>query len=189
MLAAACREDSAIRWVHADLARWSPDAQPDVLFSNATLHWLDDHESLFPRLVGLLPAGGVLAVQMPDNFAQPTHRAMAELAGRPRWRDRLLPLIRRAPVAPAETYLSLLLPLAAGVDVWATTYWHVLRGDHPVPRWTGGAALRPILGALDENEGRAFMTAYAEEMRAAYPRREDGLTLFPFRRLFIVAVR
>jgi trans-aconitate 2-methyltransferase len=189
MLAAARREESSVRWVQANLARWAPDARPDVLFSNAALHWLDDHESLFPRLVGLLAPGGVLAVQMPNNFAEPSHRAITELADRGPWRDRLLPLLRRVPVAPAEVYLSLLLPLAARLDVWETTYWHVLDGEDPVPAWTGGAALRPILGALDENGRRAFMAAYADEMRAAYPRRGDGLTLFPFRRLFIVAVR
>lgn len=189
MLEAARAGGGGIRWIEADLAGWTPEEQPDLLFSNAALHWLDDHPALFPRLLGLLPPGGVLAVQMPNNFAAPSHRAIAELADDERWRERLLALIRPAPVAPPERYLEMLLSLATRVDVWETTYWHVLGGEDPVPAWTGGSALRPVLAALDDNERRDFMAAYAGRMRAAYPRRDNGLTLFPFRRLFIVAVR
>lgn len=189
MLDEARTRPEQIRWLQADLGAWTPDAQPDLLFSNAALHWLDDHQALFRRLFDLLAPGGVLAVQMPSNFAAPTHRAIADLAGRGRWRGRLLPLVRQAPVAPAEAYLALLLPLASSLDVWETTYWHVLEGEDPVPTWSAGAALRPILAVLDEAERREFMAAYSETMRAAYPRRGDGLTLLPFRRLFIVAAR
>jgi trans-aconitate 2-methyltransferase len=189
MLAAARRDGGEIRWLQADLADWAPDAQPDLIFSNAALHWLDDHGALFPRLLAMLPDGGVLAVQMPNNFAEPSHQAIFELAVRERWRERLAPLLRASPVAPAETYLEMLIPQTARADLWETTYWHVLDGEDPVPAWTSGSALRPFLGVLGEDERRDFMAAYAQAMRAAYPRRDDGLTLFPFRRLFIVAKR
>jgi trans-aconitate 2-methyltransferase len=189
MLAAAHGSGARARWIEADLAAWAPDEQPDLLFSNAALHWLDGHSSLFPRLLAMLPAGGVLAVQMPNNFAAPSHQGIAALARRPQWRERLLPLVRPSPVAPAEAYLEMLLPRVAHADVWETTYRHVLSGEDPVPAWTGGSVLRPFLAALEQDERRDFMAAYAEAMRTAYPRRGDGLTVFAFRRLFIVAVR
>lgn len=189
MLEAARTTGAKIRWIEADLAGWTPDEPPDLLFSNAALHWLDDHPALFPRLLGLLEPGGVLAVQMPNNFAAPSHRAIAEIAADERWRERLSPLIREQPVASPAAYLEMLLPLTARVDVWETTYWHLLEGEDPVPAWTGGSVLRPFLAALDEDERRGFTAAYAARMRAAYPRRADGLTVFAFRRLFLVAVR
>jgi trans-aconitate 2-methyltransferase len=189
MLAAARRKGGPIRWLEADLADWAPDAQPDLIFSNAALHWLDDHEALFLRLLAMLPAGGVLAVQMPDNFAQPSHQAILAIAVQERWRERLAPLLRASPVAPAEAYLQMLLPRAVHLDLWKTIYWHVLDGEDPVPAWTSGSALRPFLGVLDEDERRDFLAAYAQAMRTAYPRRDDGQTLFSFRRLFIVATR
>ncbi len=189
MLAAARREGGGVRWLQADLADWAPEDQPDLIFSNAALHWLDDHEALFPRLLAMLPAGGILAVQMPNNFAEPSHRAIFALAAEERWREKLAPLLRAPPVAPAETYLEMLLPRTAHLDLWETTYWHALDGEDPVPAWTSGSALRPFLGVLDEDERRDFLAAYAQAMRAAYPRRDDGRTPFPFRRLFIVATR
>jgi trans-aconitate 2-methyltransferase len=189
MLAAARREGGPIRWLQADLADWEPDDQPELIFSNAALHWLDDHEALFPGLLAMLPAGGILAVQMPDNFTQPSHQAIFALAVDERWRERLAPLLRASPVAPAEAYLQMLLPRTAHLDLWETTYWHVLDGEDPVPAWTSGSALRPFLGVLKEDERRGFLAAYAQAMRSAYPRRADGRTVFPFRRLFIVATR
>ncbi len=189
MLAAAARADAGVRWVEADLAAWEPPRPADVLFSNAALHWLGDHPRLFPRLLGQLAPAGVLAVQMPRNHGAPSHTEMVAAARSGPWRDRLAPLLREAPVAPPATYYDLLAPRASRVDIWETEYLHVLEGDNPVVEWTRGSALRPLLDALAEPERSRFLDAYARRIAAAYPRRPDGRTLLPFRRLFILAVR
>jgi trans-aconitate 2-methyltransferase len=93
------------------------------------------------------------------------------------------------PVAAPEWYYDLLAPLAQALDVWETEYLHVLEGDDPVLNWTRSTALRPIMQALDPEQFAAFEAAYAARLRAAYPKRADGRTLFPFRRLFMVAQR
>ena len=94
-------------------------------------------------------------------------------------------------VCPLARKSSLRIFSAAGcvVDTWETTYLHVLEGDDPVLSWTRSTALRPITQSLDPEQASAFEAAYAARLRAAYPRRADGRTLFPFRRLFIVAQR
>lgn len=198
MLDRAAREVADAEWVRADLAHWRPDRPADVLFSNATFQWLDDHERLFPALMDALAPGGALAVQMPRNFNAPSHTAIAEVVRGGPWRTRLEPLLRTAlgpfsvrtsPVHPPAWYYGLLASRAASVDVWETEYLHMLRGEDPVKEWTKGTALRPFLEALEGEEARAFEERYAAVLREAYPRRPNGTTLFPFRRLFIVAVR
>jgi trans-aconitate 2-methyltransferase len=92
-------------------------------------------------------------------------------------------------VATPAWYHDLLAPHAAALDIWETEYLHVLAGDDPVLSWTRGTALRPVMQALDADQFAAFEAAYAERLRMAYPKRADGGTLFPFRRLFIVAQR
>ncbi|MFH1604433.1 MAG: methyltransferase domain-containing protein, partial [Pseudomonadota bacterium] len=87
MLAEARKEDTGIAWEQSDLATWGPATKYDVVFSNAALHWLDDHPSLFARLAGNIAAGGVLAIQMPRNFFAPSHTLIHELASSPPWRD------------------------------------------------------------------------------------------------------
>ena len=42
MLAQARQEAPGVAFEQADIAHWSPPAPADLLFTNATLHWLDD---------------------------------------------------------------------------------------------------------------------------------------------------
>lgn len=186
MLARARANDTTVRWQQADLAAWTPDAPCDLIFSNAALHWLDGHEALFPRLAAALSPGGVLAVQMPDNFAAPSHQCAHAAAREGPWTGLLQPLLRTAPVLPAGRYATL-LGHARHLDIWTTEYLQVMEGDNPVADWTRGSLLVPLLAALDEPWRSAFEADYRRRIAAAYPREADGRTLFPFRRLFIVA--
>ena len=181
-------EAASVVFEQADIAHWSPPAPADLLFTNATLHWLDDHAALLPRLAAQLAPGGVLAIQMPDNRTSPSHLLMDEASATGPWHTKLA---RSRPVYGSmqspDAYYRMLAPVAAQVDIWETTYLHVLEGDNPVVEWTKGTALRPYLDALEEAERAAFLAAYAARIAAAYPRQPDGRTLLPFRRIFIVA--
>lgn len=189
MLERARQESLHADWVQADLATWRPPLPGDVIFSSATLQWLDHHESLFPALIAAVAPGGVFAVQMPRNFDAPSHAALRETARSGPWSARLGALIRSSPVGAPSFYYDLLAPHASAVDIWETEYVHVLTGDDPVKEWTKGTALRPFLDALDAKEREEFEGRYAALLRRAYPQRADGSTLFPFRRLFIIATR
>jgi trans-aconitate 2-methyltransferase len=188
--------ESSIEFREAELAAWAASPEPrsaDVVFSNAALHWLDDHATLFPRLLDAVAPGGVLAVQMPSNFQSPSHVELGATAESARWRKRLGSLVRADPVAPVAQYFDWVAPLAETVDAWTTEYLHVLPradgGEHPVVAWTKGSALTPFVAALAADEGRAFAADYAERIARAYPLRADGCVLFPFRRVFVVATR
>jgi trans-aconitate 2-methyltransferase len=187
MLAKAAAAAPAIDWERADLATWRPARRADVIYSNAALHWIPGHERLFTDLVGALAPGGVLAVQMPRNFSAPSHTSIAEAARGGPWRARLEPLLRPAPVAEPAFYFDLLAPRVAELDIWETEYLQVLEGPNPVKEWTKGTWLRPLLDALTEPERSGFEAAYGALVARAYPPRADGHTLFPFRRLFIIA--
>lgn len=178
--------EGAVTWQRADLNDWAPAGPADVIYSNAALHWLDDHAALFGRLLGGLRAGGVLAVQMPRNHGAPSHTCMAEAADAGPWRDAVRAALRPSPVSAPAFYYDVLAPLSASLDIWESEYIHVLDGDDPVVEWTKGTALRPLLDAAgDQADG--FLAAYTDLIRAAYPKQPDGKTLFPFRRLFLVA--
>ena len=188
----ATAADARFRWTEADLAAWHPPYPVDLLFSNAALHWLDDHAKLFVALVAKLAPHGVLAVQMPDNQGAPSHGALFETARDPRWRDRVASLVRPRRVAPLDDYYAWLQPHAAKLDLWRTTYlqalpWHA-EAEHPVVAWMRGAALTPYVAAL-AGDAETFIGEFAARVVRAYPRRDNGLVLFPFSRIFIVAQR
>lgn len=189
MLARAAAEAPELAWYAADLATWRPEAPVDLLFANASLHWLDHHETLFPRLMGFLRPGGCLAVQMPRNQDRPAHQAVFRAVEDGPWRDRLAPLLRRTPVAGPEAYLAWLTPACASLDLWETDYLHLLEGPDPVEAWIRGSVLVPLLEALPLEEQVAFLEACRTQLRVAYPPDARGRTPFRFRRLFLVARR
>jgi trans-aconitate 2-methyltransferase len=188
MLAQARASGVPAIWVEADLAAWTPDAAYDVVFSNATLQWMPRQENFLPRLMGFVKQGGTFAFQVPVNFNAPSHLLMREAAHDPRWRERLSS-VREIERGNAETYYDVLKPHAVSLDIWQTEYLQVLEGEDAVYRWVSATGLRPFLAALEGGEREAFTALYKAKLNKAYPRRGDGTTLFPFQRLFVVAVR
>ncbi|MBX7168324.1 MAG: methyltransferase domain-containing protein [Pirellulales bacterium] len=175
-------------WIESTAEAWTPDAPPDVIFSNAMLQYVADHARFFPKLLAALAPGGVLAIQIP--YRMPGQKWVNELhavAGEAPWREKFDTLYWGRPDAAPAEYYNYLASQAEQVDVWMTEYLHVLEGDDPVLRWTRGTAMLPFLMRLEESERPEFEARYAERLRAAYPRRDDGRTLFPFVRLFLVA--
>jgi trans-aconitate 2-methyltransferase len=174
----------------ADLRDWHAPEPVDVLVSNATLQWVPGHLGLLPGLVEQVRPGGWLAFQVPGNFGERSHTAMAEVATSARWADAFGGRDRARPsVETAQTYLELLAGLGCAVDAWETTYLHVLRGDDAVVRWVSGTGLRPYLQALDdEAEREEFLADYRRLLAPAYPQHDWG-TVLPFRRIFVVALR
>lgn len=176
-----------VDWVNADIVTWTPETPPDLIVSNAALHWVGDHELLFPRLLASLSDGGALAVQVPGNFDQPSHRIIRDVTDQGPWRGRVP--ARPAGILEPDAYYDLLADEATGVEIWETVYHHVLTGPDPVFEWLRGSALRPVLAALNEGEIEPFEAMCRNALAQAYPPRPDGSVPFPFRRVFIVARR
>ena len=193
MLAQAAAEPSTVHWLEADIRGWVPHAPADLIYSNATLQWLDGHRDLFPRLMGYINPGGCLAVQMPLSWDMPSHRLMRHTLqhggpnGTPIGDATVLAAVRRKWVEDGEVYYDLLSPLGQRLDIWETEYLQALGGEDPVLEWVKGTGLRPILNGLGEGDRQVFLDVYRQVLRDAYPQRAGGQTLYPFRRLFIVA--
>ncbi len=193
MLAAARERLPAVSFVEADVASWTPgasDAPVDLLFANATFQWVPDHRGALRRLFHALSAGGVLAVQMPDNVAsEPSHTLMRAVAAEGPWAGKFREPIAREAIGTPADYYNLLQADAARIDVWHTLYNHPLKDAAAIVAMVRSTGLRPYLDRLDESERAAFLSRYEARLAEAYPPLADGRVLFRFPRLFIVAVR
>lgn len=190
MLVSARERLPGTEFTEADIAAWTPAAgqAPDLLFANAALQWVPDHAELLPRLFGLLAPGGVLAIQMPDNWQEPSHRLMRDVARDPAWATQIGDAERlRTPLLGIGRYYDLLAPLAAEVDVWHTIYQHRMAGPAAIVEWLRGTGLRPFVDRLSDAQRAGFLAEYERRIDAAYPLRADGQRLLAFPRLFIVA--
>lgn len=190
MLAEARRRLPSRRFVLADLTHWNAEGPSDLLFSNATFQWIPDHDAVLKRLVVTVRDGGVLAVQMPDNLEEPSHRLMHETAAAGPWSGRLADASEaRSLVHSPSHYYDLLKPFCGSVEISHTIYNLPLDGAGAIVDFFRSTALRPYLGPLSENEREAFLSDYAARVAQAYPTRVDGKVLLRFPRLFLVAVR
>ncbi|MCJ2079946.1 trans-aconitate 2-methyltransferase [Methylobacterium sp. J-090] len=179
-----------LAFAQADAATWLPERAPDLIYANAVLQWLPDHPVLLPRLFGLLAPGGVLAVQMPDNLAEPSHRLMRETARAGSWAGAIGdPAVagRVGRMLDPAGYYDLLAPLAAEVDVWRTAYHHRMADAVAIVEWVSATGLRPFLEPLGPDEAAGFLAAYEAAIEVGYPPRRDGRRLLAFPRVFIVA--
>jgi trans-aconitate 2-methyltransferase len=178
------------KFVQADIATWTPESHTDLIFSNAVLQWLPDHQPVMRRLVEALPAGGVLAVQMPDNTREPALVFQREVGENGPWRDH--PEIKaasRKDLPPPEAYYDLLKPACSRIDIWHSVYNHVMPSQQAITEWFKGSSLQPFLSPLDAAAREQFLAAYVEKIAVAYKTRFDGKVLLRFPRLFIIAVR
>ena len=190
MLVSARERLPAARFELSDIATWAPreTEAPDLIYANASLHWVPDHETLIPRLFDALAPGGVLAVQMPDNRQEPTHRLMRAVAAEAPWAE---------PIGDADKLRTLLLPLggyydllaarAAHVDVWHTIYQHPMADAAAIVEWVRSTGLKPFVDRLPPDLQASYLAEYERRVDEAYPVRTDGKRLLAFPRMFIVA--
>ncbi|WP_077000390.1 trans-aconitate 2-methyltransferase [Variovorax sp. KK3] len=190
MLVSARERLPQARFELSDIAAWQPAQAPSLIYANASLQWVPDHETLIPRLFAALAPGGVLAIQMPDNRAEPTHRVMREVAAEAPWAaaigdaDKL-----RTELLPLAGYYDLLAADAAQVDVWRTAYQHPMASAAAIVEWVRGTGLKPFVDRLPADLQASFLAEYERRVDGAYPARSDGKRLLAFPRMFIVAQR
>ena len=190
MIAAARERLPEVAFEVGDILEWRDEGPYDVILANAAMQWVRDHETLLPALIAKLGAGGSLAVQMPDNLDEPSHRLMRAIAAAGPWAARLADAAKaRAERHAPEWYFRLLSPHVLQVNVWRTTYYHPLAGAHAVVEWLKATGLRPFLDPLDAAGREAFLARYEAAIARAYPAQGDGTVLLPFPRLFFVATR
>jgi trans-aconitate 2-methyltransferase len=191
MLASARERLPQARFELSDIATWAPrstEEAPDLIYANASLQWVPDHEKLIPRLFDALAPGGVLAVQMPDNRQEPTHRLMRAVAAEAPWAEPIGDADRlRTRLLDLAGYYDLLAPRAAHVDVWHTIYQHRMADAASIVEWVRGTGLKPFVDRLEPALQASYLAEYEHRVNEAYPPRADGKRLLAFPRMFFVA--
>jgi trans-aconitate 2-methyltransferase len=156
----------------------------DLIFSNAALHWSENHASLMPNLYQRLTPGGQIAVQVPSNHNHISHQIYRETASEEPFKSILNGFQRYAPVLSIDEYARLFFEYGAEeIVVFEKVYPHILEDSDAVVEWISGTALVPYFERLGEHK-EAFVNALRPKMRAAMPERP---VFYPFRRTLFSA--
>jgi trans-aconitate 2-methyltransferase len=125
---------------HGDISSFA--GQFDLVFSNAALQWLDDHESLIPAVAGHVKRGGQLAFQVPANADHPSHLVAHEVAREEPFATALRGYVRTWPVLPPERYAEILDTQGfRDLVVRLEVYGHHLESTDGVIEWVKGSLL------------------------------------------------
>ena len=190
--AAIGRDDGpSVSYVQADAATWEPAAPVDLIVSNAMFQWVPDQLGVIRRLASHVAPGGAFALQVPNNVDAPSHVLLRGIASRAPYAEHTTGIHQPRGTDP-QAYVELFAGISDGlgwsVDVWSTTYLHVLEGEDPAFSWISGTGARPVLQALPDDLQQRFVEECKAALREAYPAEAWG-TLFPFTRVFAVADR
>jgi trans-aconitate 2-methyltransferase len=162
----------------------SNGARYDLIFSNAALHWVEHHDTLFERLVAALERNGQLAVQMPAMHDEASHLVAHELIAEEPFRSASGGWQKPQPVLSPDAYVRLLFKLGFQAPmVRLIVYPHVLAAPDEVVEWVKGTMLAEYSRHLPPELFDRFLSGYRERLLARLDTSRPYL--FPFKRILM----
>ena len=169
----------------ADVERWQPATTFDLVFSNALLQWVPDQAVLLSAIVRWLAPGGVIAIQVPANNTSSLHKALLTTAASAKWQGAFSGISDHLYYREPDYYHEVVEEHCHEVDVWETTYWHLLKDQQAIIDWYAGTGMRPWLDCISVEAQADFKKNVLTCAAPDYPLRSDGSVYFPFRRIFL----
>ena len=190
MIAAACTNYPHLKFRQFDAEKdlTSLGQTYDVVFSNACIQWIPDHERLIKDMMNLLKSGGVLAVQLPMIWEEPLHTELKALAATDKWAtdmhvEEFFYHLRY------EEYFDVLAESSSDFRAWETVYMHRMPSHMSILEWYRSTAMLPYLSVLPEDKKHSFEEDYLGRLKDVYTAQKNGEILFRFPRFFFVAVK
>lgn len=189
MIVRARSEYPALKWICSDAASWQPDGTYDLVFSNALIQWVEDQDKLLKNFMTWLNLGGALAVQVPANHGSPFEQALKSCQQSDAWK-RFFQSSETYRYFETDRYYNMLAPVSTKIEIWQTTYGHILDSPEATIEWYRSTGLRPVLAELpDESTREAFLKDLLETVTPRFPPLSDGKGFFPFNRIFFIAYK
>ncbi len=160
----------------------------DIVFSNACIQWIPNHEKLLKNMMSILNDGGIMAVQTPMNYKEPIHRIIEGLVYSDKWKN-YFHNPREFYNLKQEEYFDLLSKISSNFTIWETVYCHRMPSHESIMEWYRSTGLRPYLSALSEKKAAEFEKDVFEQVEKEYPVQENGEIIFRFPRFFFTAAK
>jgi trans-aconitate 2-methyltransferase len=178
------REGNGLRFVKGKIEELPVGGEFDLIFSNAALQWVENHERLFGEIAKKLAPGGQFAMQVPYNEESQFHAAARDVAGE--FSGPLGGYVRHLEALAPDAYARLLFRLGfAEQEVVLRVYPHVLPSLGAVVEWYRGTLLTTYESRLDAETFARFVARYQEVLRERF---EDVRPFFfPFPRILLWA--
>jgi trans-aconitate 2-methyltransferase len=176
-----------LKFYLADISDFGGDSEFDLIFSNAALHWVPNHEGLFARFRKALRPGGQLAIQMPKNGSHPSQRIAYALEKEPPYSNYTACPLEQNTLEPEE-YAALLHRLGfRAIKVRMFIYLHELASGSETVEWMKGSLLNFYKATQPAEVFSLFEKEYQNRVEQTYGKEKPYL--FTYKRLLMHAVR
>jgi trans-aconitate 2-methyltransferase len=175
-------------WIHGNAENITDKNKYSLVFSNAALQWMDNHEILIPKLWKIVEDNGALAAQIPNLKTMPIYEVINNVLNKNKWNN----CVKKQELNYNELsyYYELLSQYTKEFVLWETNYFHILPSIQRIVDFVHATTLRPYLEQLNsEEEKKEFEEDILEECKKYYKKQSNGNILFPFHRIFIIAYK
>jgi trans-aconitate 2-methyltransferase len=177
-------------WIVADALTYKPEIKYDIVFSNAVIQWIPNHEKLLTKFHEILPDNGIVAIQIPLFWDMPLGEIINNTAKDDRWKTRTESVSNLFTIHDYSFYYDQLSELFNSIEMWETHYMHILNSHIAILEMMRSTGLKPYLERLDDDsEKKEFEGEVLKEIRNAYPIQKNGKVLLPFKRLFFIGYK
>lgn len=190
MIKKAKCDHPAQEWIHADITTFEAEIKYDILFSNAVIQWIPNHESLMKKFHDMLCDDGLIAVQIPLFWDMPLGSIVKETSKNHIWNKKLGEISDFFTFHNYSFYYDELSLLFNKVEMWRTDYFHIFKNHLKILNMMKSAGLRPYLNRLEsDDEKNIFENEILEKIETKYSKQKNGNIILPFKRLFFIGYK
>jgi len=177
-------------WIVADALTYNPEIKYDIIFSNAVIQWIPNHEKLLTKFHENLTDNGIIAIQIPLFWDMPLGQIINNTAKDDRWKTKTESVSNLFTIHDYSFYFDQLSELFNSIEMWETHYMHILNSHIAILEMMRSTGLKPCLERLDDDsEKNKFEEEVLKKIRNAYPIQKNGKVLLPFKRLFFIGYK
>lgn len=178
------------KWIVADALVYNSEIEYDIVFSNAVIQWIPNHEKLLKKFHGMLSFNGLVAVQIPLFWDMPLGKIINEAAQDKRWNEQMAGIADLFTIHDYSYYYNHLSNLYNSIDIWETHYFHIMDSHTTIIEMMRSTGLKPYLDKLNSDlEINQFEKQVLIGIEKAYPKQKNGKVLLPFNRLFFIGYK
>jgi trans-aconitate 2-methyltransferase len=159
------------------------DRKWDLVFSNAAIQWVEDHQELLPDIISRIRPGGQLLIQVPAQQHNLTNKLLHDLSNQAPFITEFHHLKRASPVLDIDSYAGILFENGTrSMTVYEKIYPLVLKDSDALFDWVSGTALIPYMEKLSQTLQEDFIQAFKRSLQVHF---EKTPVFYPFKRIII----
>jgi len=177
-------------WIHGYAEKLNDDKKYSLVFSNAALQWINNHEILIPNLWKIVDENGAFAAQIPSFARMPINTVINNIIKKTQWNKKLIKRSWEEELNDLNSYYELLSKYTNKIFLWETHYFHIMQSMKGIVDFIDSTALKPYMEQLStEKDRNIFEDEILDECYKYYKVQSNGNVLFPFIRMFMIAYK